>query len=170
MCAGVYWSHTTDYVLLCKRRLCIIPTAASVWQTMGVHRRPPWQRWETGPESDSWVAERVNVYELVCVCVCVWEIKQACLMTAYSFMSLTPDSRQLCLLHHGSRIITLWPVRSRRVQEKAGETKDCGILTSLVLQGQNWSTVNQSCGWSVTPKTGHGSVLTELQDQFRPLA
>ncbi len=73
----------------------------------------------------------MNVYERVCVCVCVRERKQACLMTAYSFMSLTPDNRQLCLLHHGSRIITLWPVRSRREQEKAGEMKGCGFWLYL---------------------------------------
>lgn len=31
------------------------------------------------------------------------------LMTAYSFMISIPDSRQVCLLHHGSCIITFWP-------------------------------------------------------------
>lgn len=30
-------------------------------------------------------------------------------MTAYSFMISIPDSRQVCLLHHGSCIITFWP-------------------------------------------------------------
>lgn len=34
---------------------------------------------------------------------------EALLMTAYSFMISIVDSGQVCLLHHGSCVITFWP-------------------------------------------------------------
>jgi len=58
-------------------------------------------------------------------------------MTAYSFMSLTPDSRQLCLLHHGSssRIITLWPVKSWRVSAEESKKKRARDLELICFAG-----------------------------------